>query len=39
MIKKLNPKSVSSNELYGDLDPDTKSWTDGIVAILLREFA
>lgn len=33
---KLNPKSVTSDQLYGRLDPDTKSWSDGIVAIIMR---
>jgi dynein heavy chain len=25
--------------LYGKLDPDTKSWTDGVIAIIMRECA
>jgi dynein heavy chain, axonemal len=33
---KLNPKSVTSDQLYGKLDPDTKSWSDGVVAIIMR---
>ena len=36
---KLNPKSVTSDQLYGKLDPNTKTWTDGVVAILMRKCA
>jgi len=36
---KLNPKSITSDQLYGKLDPNTKSWTDGVVAILMRKCA
>ena len=25
--------------MYGKLDPDTKSWTDGVIAIIMRECA
>ena len=34
---KLNPKSITSDQLYGKLDPDTKSWSDGVIAIIMRE--
>ena len=36
---KLNPKSVTNDQLYGKLDAETKSWSDGIVAIIMRECA
>ncbi len=36
---KLNPKSITSDQLYGKLDPNTKTWTDGVVAILMRKCA
>ena len=36
---KLNPKSITSDQLYGKLDPNTKSWSDGVVAILMRKCA
>jgi len=36
---KLNPKSVTSDQLYGKLDPDTKSWTDGVAAVVMRTAA
>lgn len=36
---KLNPKSITSDQLYGKLDPNTKSWTDGVVAIIMRKCA
>lgn len=34
---KLNPKSITSDQLYGKLDPDTKSWADGVIAIIMRQ--
>ena len=36
---RLNPKAVTSDQLYGKLDPNTKSWSDGVVAILMRKCA
>lgn len=36
---KLNPKSITSDQLYGKLDPNTKSWSDGVIAILMRKCA
>jgi len=36
---KLNPKSVTSDQLYGRLDQDTKSWSDGVAAIVMRTAA
>ncbi len=27
----LNPKSISMGELYGEINPNTKEWTDGLV--------
>jgi len=36
---KLNPKSITSFQLYGLFDPDTKSWTDGVLPIIMRECA
>ena len=36
---KLNPKSITSDQLYGRLDPNTKSWTDGVIAIIMRKCA
>jgi dynein heavy chain len=28
----LNPKSVYMGELYGEDDPDTNEWTDGLAS-------
>lgn len=36
---KLNPKSITSTQLYGLFDPDTKSWTDGVLPLIMRECA
>jgi dynein heavy chain len=35
----INPKSVSLAELYGNFDPVTQNWTDGLAAKLLRTSA
>lgn len=35
----INPKSVSLAELYGNFDPVTQTWTDGLAAKLLRNAA
>ena len=37
--KVLNPKSISMGELYGEENPDTKEWTDGLASKIIREFA
>jgi len=35
----LNPKAVTSNELYGYLHPVTKEAYDGVIAKIMRDFA
>jgi dynein heavy chain len=32
----MNPKSLKLTQLYGNFDEDTGEWTDGILAILIR---
>jgi dynein heavy chain, axonemal len=34
----LNPKSISMEELYGDFDPLSQSWTDGLASTIMREY-
>ncbi|XP_062938980.1 dynein axonemal heavy chain 14 [Cynocephalus volans] len=34
----LNPKSVSLGELYGQLDPNTMEWTDGLLSATIRSY-
>merc|ERR1719399_2754459 len=33
----LNPKMVTTDELYGVLDPATRDWTDGLLSKIFRE--
>jgi dynein heavy chain len=35
-VSVLNPKSLTINELYGVFDENTRDWTDGLVANLVR---
>ena len=37
--KVLNPKYISMGELYGQENPDTKEWTDGLASKIMRKFA
>ncbi|EGR31243.1 hypothetical protein IMG5_115030 [Ichthyophthirius multifiliis] len=38
LLSILNPKSISMEELYGDFDPLSQSWTDGLASTLIREY-
>lgn len=34
----VNPKCVTLGELYGQTDPNTYDWTDGLIAMCVRKF-
>jgi dynein heavy chain len=35
-INVINAKSITLKELYGVLDPDSRDWTDGLLAKIYR---
>uniref|UniRef100_A0A673T414 Dynein axonemal heavy chain 14 n=1 Tax=Suricata suricatta TaxID=37032 RepID=A0A673T414_SURSU len=35
----LNPKCITVSELYGQLDPNTMAWTDGLLSTAVRNYA
>lgn len=38
-VADLDPKAVTTAELYGTLHPSTREWREGIFSHILREFA
>lgn len=35
----INPKAVTTRELFGYIQPSTREWKDGILATVMRDFA
>ena len=33
----MNPKAITLSELYGNFNPATSEWTDGILSSIIRE--
>ncbi|UYV84103.1 hypothetical protein LAZ67_X001185 [Cordylochernes scorpioides] len=33
----MNPKAVTVSELYGQINPETREWSDGLISSIFRE--
>eukprot|EP00898_Chlorokybus_atmophyticus_P007698 jgi/Chlat1/792/Chrsp104S01257 len=39
VVRPINPKSVTRNELYGYLHPQTREWREGLISVTFRDMA
>jgi dynein heavy chain len=33
----VDPKAVTSDELFGCMNPKTKEWKDGVLSVMMRD--
>jgi hypothetical protein len=38
-VRVVNPKALTQSELYGSFDKNTHEWSDGVLAVIVRQFA
>ncbi len=38
-MRVVNPKALSQSELYGSFDVNTHEWSDGVLAVIVRQFS
>merc|ERR1740117_2551913 len=39
LFRDINPKAITTNELYGFINMSTREWKDGLLSCTMRDFA